>query len=152
MLVKSADLPLHYFDLLFRRFGALLLFALWAVRAAASYAAPAALLRKRNTVAAALLAYLLQAALRMGIYQLHVAGGCKNREADGHGHPPAVRGRWAWSEGRWVCVAWLPAARGRWVHLQGGTGRQGEVVVELEADGSAYHEDLGLCSLAATCV
>lgn len=73
--VKSKDLPLHWFDLLFRRAGAALLFALWALRAAAAAAWPSAFPRGQgSTVGRAFVLYAVQAALRMVVYQLHVAG------------------------------------------------------------------------------
>ena len=73
ILVKSRDLPLHWFDKLFRTLGSALLFALWAVRAGA-----ARLLRWDRQAALVFVPaaiYGVQAVLRLIIYQLHVAGG-----------------------------------------------------------------------------
>lgn len=74
--VKSKDLPLHWFDRLFRTAGAGLLFGLWAVRAAAARLAPGHFDARANLVVAPALIYLAQAVIRFGIYQLHVAGAC----------------------------------------------------------------------------
>lgn len=74
ILVKSKDLPLHWFDLLFRTLGALLLFALWALRAAAALLLPRHFDRRANLVWAPAAIYAAQALLRGVIYQLHVAG------------------------------------------------------------------------------
>lgn len=74
ILVKSRDLPLHWFDKLFRTLGSALLFALWAVRAGA-----ARLLRWDRQAALVFVPaaiYAVQAVIRLIIYQLHVAGGC----------------------------------------------------------------------------
>ncbi len=73
ILVKSRDLPLHWFDKLFRTLGSALLFALWALRAGA-----ARLLRWDRQAALVFVPaaiYAVQAVLRLIIYQLHVAGG-----------------------------------------------------------------------------
>lgn len=72
--MKSRDLPLHWFDKLFRTLGSALLFALWAVRAGA-----ARLLRwdkQASLVFVPAAIYAVQAIIRLAIYQLHVAGGC----------------------------------------------------------------------------
>lgn len=74
ILVKSKDLPLHWFDLLFRTLGVLLLFALWGVRAAAARLLPGHFDRRANLVWAPAGIYAAQALLRGVIYQLHVAG------------------------------------------------------------------------------
>lgn len=76
ILVKSRDLPLHWFDRLFRSLGSALLFALWGVRAAAARALPAHFDRRWNLVFAPAAIYAAQALIRLAIYQLHVAGVC----------------------------------------------------------------------------
>lgn len=73
--VKSKDLPLHWFDRLFRATGSALLFGLWAVRAAAARLRPSHFDARSNLVFAPAAIYLAQALLRLAIYQLHVAGG-----------------------------------------------------------------------------
>ena len=73
-MVKSRDLPLHYFDLLFRTFGAGLLFILWAIRAVVTYSWPKAFPRKRDTVVKPFTLYFVLSAIRGAMYQLHVGG------------------------------------------------------------------------------
>lgn len=101
ILVKSRDLPLHWFDKLFRTLGSALLFALWAVRAGA-----ARLLRWDRQAALVFVPaaiYAAQAVIRLIIYQLHVAGGCSGLLG-----LRAERAR-LWAE--WVCH-WIAPARG----------------------------------------
>ena len=76
ILVKSRDLPLHWFDKLFRSLGSLLLFALWAVRAGAARLLPTHFDSRANLVFVPAALYAGQALIRLVIYQLHVAGGC----------------------------------------------------------------------------
>ena len=75
-MVKSRDLPLHYFDLLFRTFGAGLLFILWAIRAVVTYSWPKAFPRKRDTVVKPFTLDFVLSAIRGAMYQLHVGGAC----------------------------------------------------------------------------
>lgn len=73
--MKSQDLPLHWFDIAFRRYGALLLLALWAMRAATTLLlAPGAMGAPRAHVWAPCALYAAQAALRALLYVLHYAG------------------------------------------------------------------------------
>ncbi|PRW44503.1 Leucine-rich repeat-containing 1 [Chlorella sorokiniana] len=91
ILVKSHDLPLHWFDKLFRTLGSALLFALWAVRAGA-----ARLLRWDKQAALVFVPaaiYGVQALIRLVIYQLHVAGYIftpQRYARDNLSHPPHV--------------------------------------------------------------
>ena len=89
--MKSKDLPLHLFDRLFRTAGSLLLFALWGVRAAATRLLPAHFDRASTLLWAPVGIYLGQAAIRVAIYQLHVAGGCCRGGGRDRGH--CCRGR-----------------------------------------------------------
>ncbi len=75
ILVKSRDLPLHWFDRLFRTLGSLLLFALWAVRAGAARLLPHHFDARATLVWGPAAIYTAQALVRLVIYQLHVAGG-----------------------------------------------------------------------------
>eukprot|EP00887_Chlorella_sp_A99_P004968 scaffold4.g4968.t1 len=82
--VKPKDLPLAWFDAIFRRTGSMLLLALWAARAAVSLAAPRCVDAAANRVWVPGALYAGQAALRAGVYLLHSAGeqACE-REAAG---------------------------------------------------------------------
>ncbi|GAB4814470.1 hypothetical protein N2152v2_001516 [Parachlorella kessleri] len=93
VMVKSRDLPLHYFDLLFRTFGAGLLFILWAVRAVVTYSWPKAFPRKRDTVVKPFTLYFVLSAIRGAMYQLHVGGYIftpRRYARDNLSHPPHV--------------------------------------------------------------
>lgn len=96
VVVKSRDLPLHWFDLVFRRFGALLLFGLLAVRAAAAartWRSTSGGPFTDGTVLKTFALFLGLAFLRMAIYQLHVAGYIFTPQRwarDNLGHPPHV--------------------------------------------------------------
>ncbi|KAI7842937.1 hypothetical protein COHA_003446 [Chlorella ohadii] len=124
ILVKSRDLPLHWFDKLFRTLGSALLFALWALRAGA-----ARLLRWDRQAALVFVPaaiYAVQAVLRLIIYQLHVAGYIftpQRYARDNLSHPPhvmsdhillasAVHGGLA-SEALLPLLSWRHAGRGR---------------------------------------
>lgn len=93
ILVKSKDLPLHLFDRLFRTVGSLLLFALWAVRAATTRLLPRHFDQASTLLRAPLAIYLVQSAIRVAIYQLHVAGYIFSPQRwarDNTSHPPHV--------------------------------------------------------------
>lgn len=72
--MKSRDLPLHWFDRIFRTLGSLLLFVLWGVRAAWARLFPRHVDQRSNLVFVPAALYAVQALLRLGIYQLHAAG------------------------------------------------------------------------------
>lgn len=94
--VKSKDLPLHWFDLLFRRTGAALAFCLCAARATvtlrlAAECGPASLRGVHVLRPAGI--YALQTAVRGVIYWLHAAGyifSPRRYARDNLSHPPHV--------------------------------------------------------------
>lgn len=98
--VKSKDLPLHWFDLLFRRTGAALAFCLCAARATVTLRLAAecgpATLRGVHVLRPAGI-YALQTAVRGVIYWLHAAGGTPEGPSLGRGQIAALQGHVACS-------------------------------------------------------
>jgi hypothetical protein len=79
--VKSRQLPLYWFDVVFRTTGTMLLFGLWAVRACAAHFLPRHFDLRVNLVWVPAAIYAGQALIRGIIYQLHVAGARCNSTA-----------------------------------------------------------------------
>lgn len=91
--VTSKDLPLHYFDVIFRRFGALLLFTVWAARASILFALQKPWQLNKGLVLRACALYIIQAVVRSIVYLLHATGYIFTPQRwarDNMKHPPHI--------------------------------------------------------------
>lgn len=127
--IKSRQLPLYWFDVVFRTTGSMLLFGLWAVRACAAHFLPRHFDLRVNLVWVPAAIYAGQALIRGIIYQLHVAGYTHALQQWVHAdpsHPPHVMSDHillaAAVHGGLACEALMPLLN--WWHIAA-TGRGG---------------------------